>query len=117
MTDADDEFGDVWAGVSTILVAVLAVGVLVFTTDPVSTGGVVAGLALALLGLVQVLAPRVSPWFERLGRRWVGLCWVLVGGGIAALGLVASVTFAGVGGGLVLGTLFVLYGGLVALGR
>jgi hypothetical protein len=95
MTDTDDESGGVWAGVSTIVVAVLAISVFVFTTEPVNAGGVVAGLALALMGLGQVLAPRVSPWFERLGHRWVGLCWILVGGTIAALGLVASSTIGG----------------------
>jgi len=117
MTDINNEFGGVWPGVSTLVVAVLAISVFVFTTEPINIGGVIAGLALALIGLGQVLAPRVSPWFERLSHRWVGLCWVLVGGAIAALGLVASSTIDRAGGGLVLGALFILYGGFVALGR
>jgi hypothetical protein len=117
MTDMDNEFGSVWAGVSTIVVAVLAISVFVFTTEPVNTGGVVAGLALAFIGLGQVLAPRVSPWFEHLSHRWISLCWVLVGGAIAALWVVASSTIGGLAGGLVLGTLFILYGSFVVLGR
>ncbi|MBZ6496994.1 hypothetical protein [Natrinema longum] len=117
MTDIDDEFGGVWAGVSTMLIAVFAIGIFVFTTDPVNTGGVVAGLVLALIGLVQVLDPRVSRWFKRLSHFGIGLCWILVGGGIATLGLVASSTTGNIVGGLVLGTLFMLYGSFVALGR
>ncbi|WP_148414442.1 hypothetical protein [Haloferax sp. KTX1] len=117
MTDSDDEFGGVWSGVSTVLVALLAIGVLVFTTDPIDTAGVVAGIALALTGLVQVLAPRISPWFERLSHRWTGLCWIVVGGGIATLGLVASSTAGTLVGGVVLGALFVFYGSLGMLGR
>lgn len=117
MTDIDNEFGGLWAGVSTMIVAVLALGILLFTTDPVNTGGVVASLALALIGLAQILAPRVSPWFQRLSHHRIGLCWILVGGGIAALGLISSPTIGKLGGGLVLGALFMLYGSFVALGR
>lgn len=117
MTDIEDEFGGVWAGVSTILVAVLAIGVFVFTTEPINTGGVVAGIVLALIGLVQVLSPRISPWFKRLSHHWIGLCWILVGGGIATLGLVASSTTGKFAGGLVLGALFLLFGSFVVLGR
>ncbi|WP_147437740.1 MULTISPECIES: hypothetical protein [unclassified Halorubrum] len=117
MTDVDDEFSGVWAGVSTILIAILAIGVFVLTTDPINTGGVVAGIVLALIGLAQVLAPRISPWFEHLSHHWIGLCWILVGGGIATLGLVASPTTGKFVGGLVLGALFMLFGSFVVLGR
>ncbi|UVE50561.1 hypothetical protein KU306_01250 [Haloferax larsenii] len=117
MTDIDDAFGGVWAGVSTMLVAVLAIGVFVFWTNPVNMGGVVAGLVLALVGLVQVLAPRVSPWVETLSNHWIGLGWILVGGGVVALGVLASATTGGLVGGLVLGASFMLYGGFVVVSR
>ncbi|MFK8214283.1 MULTISPECIES: hypothetical protein [unclassified Haloferax] len=117
MTDVNDEFGSVWGGVSTLLVAVLAIGVFVFLTNPTNTGGVIAGIVLALIGLAQVLAPRISPWFKRLSRHWIGLCWILVGGGIATLGLVASSTAGTLVGGVVLGALFILFGSAVVFGR
>lgn len=103
MTDINDEFGDVWTGVGMILVAVLAISVFVFTTDPINTGGIVVGLILALVGLMQILAPRISPWFKRLSHHWVGLYWVLIGGAIATLGLVLSPITSRFVSGLVLG--------------
>jgi hypothetical protein len=117
MTDIDDEFGGVWAGVSTMLVAMLAIGVFVFMTDPINTGGVIAGIVLALIGLARVLAPRISPWFKCLSHHWIGLCWIHVGGGIATLGLVASSATGNLVGGLVLGALFMLFGSFVVLDR
>ncbi len=51
------EFSGVWAGLSTILVSVLALGVFVFTSDPINTGGVVTSGALAAVGIAEFLAP------------------------------------------------------------
>jgi len=113
----DDEFGGVWAGVSTFLVALVALGVFVFTTDPINSGGVIASAALAIFGVAQTLAPRILPWFKDLGDRSVGLFWILVGICVAAIGVVASPTIGRFGGGLVIGAAFVLYGCFTVLGR
>lgn len=108
------EFDGVWTGLSTLLVAILAFGVFVFTTEPVDTGGVIASVALAAVGVAQLLAPRVSPWFVRLSPRWTGLFWILAGVGVATLGVVASPTVGKLGGGILIGAGLVLYGGFVA---
>ncbi|WP_324665675.1 hypothetical protein [Haloarcula sediminis] len=117
MNDTDEEFGGIWAGASTLLVAVLCIGVFVFTGDPVNTDGVIAGIALALVGFAQLFSPRISPWFKRLNHRWSGLFWLLLGGGVVAFGIIASPTIGTFGGGLLIGALFVLYGCFVILGR
>ncbi|GGN25731.1 MULTISPECIES: hypothetical protein [Halarchaeum] len=113
----EDEFGGVWAGISTLLVALVALGVFVFTTDPINSGGVIASVALAIFGLSQTLAPRIVPWFKDLDDRVVGLFWILVGICVAAIAVAASPTIGRFGGGLVIGAAFVLYGCFTALGR
>ena len=117
MSTIDREFGGIWAGVSTILVAVLCIGVFVFTEDPVNTGGVIAGVGLALVGFAQFFSPRISTWLKRFSPRGSGLVWMLLGGGVAAFSVVASPTLGKFSGGLLLGALFVLYGCFVVLGR
>ncbi|MFD1643728.1 MULTISPECIES: hypothetical protein [Halobacteriales] len=116
-TEDEVEFGGIWEGLSTILVSVLAVGVFVIASDPINIGGVVASVALAALGVAQLIAPRVLPWYTSLSPRWTGLFWILVGIGLAVLGVVSSTTIGRFGGGVLLGGLFVLYGFLTALDR
>jgi hypothetical protein len=111
------QFGGLASGLSTIAVAALGYAALsgVAADGPVGSGAAAAALALAAVGLAQVLAPRLRPRLGRLGPRWTGVLWAVVGVGVAAVAVAASPGIGRLGTGLVLGAGLALYGCAVAL--
>ncbi len=73
MNITNEVFGGMWAGASTILVAVLCIGMFVFTGDLVNIGEVIAGLSLALVGFAQVLSPLAMVQAPQSSLVWAGL--------------------------------------------
>ncbi|WP_049971242.1 hypothetical protein [Haladaptatus cibarius] len=111
------DFGGLWDGLSYIAVGLVAMTIFVFHGDSVNTGGVVSSIALIAIGVVSLLAPRLSPWFTDLNRYWRGLFWALCGLCILGIGVVSSNTANRWISGAVLGDGFVLYGILIAVNR
>lgn len=118
MTENDRlDVGGLWNGLSYVTLGLLGASVFVFYGDSVDTGGVVASVALVVIGIAAVLAPRISPLFAELDNHWTGLFWVLCGLGVFGLGVVSGSTGGRWINGVVLGGGVVIYGILVALGR
>ena len=118
MTESDrPDFGGLWNGLSYIVFGLLGTSVFVFYGEPVDSGGIVASLALVVIGVTAVLIPRLSPLFTELDRYWLGLFWTLCGLGVIGFGAVASSTASRGVGGVVVGGGLVIYGVLIAVGR
>lgn len=108
------ENGTAWGGASVALVGAVSGCVLVFTTDPINTAGVLTEAVLTVIGLTRGLSSRVSSWGAGLDRRWRGVGWILLGFGVGGFGAWAAPTSGQAVNGLVVGLLLSLYGGTVA---
>lgn len=106
-----------WRGFLYIILGPAAMLVFVFYGDTVDTGEIVASVAIVMVGVGTILAPRISTLLNDLDDRWTGLVWALCGFGISSLGVVAASTTGQLIGGVVLGGGLVIYGVLIALGR
>ncbi len=79
--------------------------------------GVAASVAVVVLGVASLLAPRLSPSFADLNARWTGLFWALVGLGVLGISTMSGGSSGRWVSGVVLGGGLLVYGVPVAAGR
>lgn len=106
-----------WRGFLYIILGLVAMSIFVFYEDSVNTEGVIASVAIVIVGAGTILAPRISTCLNDWDDHWTGLVWALCGLGISSFGVVTASTAARLIGGVVLGGGLVIYGILVAIGR